>query len=223
MEILNTSASIESFLHPQTHTLQLADGISPITFSDNLTLGELEAIADQIASFCISPKHYRPGYKKPLLLYYLLSKMSDAALFAKMEEDTIDLEKTFAIYKSPLGSQLITCWDKLPLLSYLEETVDEKISFLKEQLRIDSRIADLINTGYETLDNVQKEVTSAAEQILELMKNLDPDKLNSANERAMELLNELNPEKLNYLKDVMNLPHNASKDELIGKSTVESA
>lgn len=195
--------SLTSLISPRTFTLKITEDLL-ITFCDQISLGELEAIAEQISSSCITEQQYLPGCKKPLLLYYLLTKMSNADFFHE-EADTIDLELAFSLYKSSVGQTICSHWDDIPLVRMLEETIEEKISYRKDQLRIDQRIVEFVNAGYRTFDHIQEDIQSMTSQINGAMKNLDPEKLNTANEKALELLKQFDPESVKKLSESLHL------------------
>lgn len=101
-------------------------------------------------------------------------------------------------------------------LNEIQSNVKEIVDFEKQRqirkLETDYRILELIKYAYTAIEKFEKKVSDTSDQLLELTKNLDPDKISQAANDTIKLFNSLDSEKLEYLKQAMTL--NTSPSDL---------
>lgn len=199
-----TIEQILSTMQPEkkviTYSINENDDIQ-IELQDNVSLSELSAISDQVTSTCIGNDYYHPEYKLPFMLYYVLEKMTNLSLPTK--DGTIDLEQVFSIYKSPIGQTITSNWLTFPLIKHLSDSIDEKMKYAKEQLRIDYQVNDLIKYGLKTIQDMEDLITHTTNTINTAMESLDPKKQQESLDSMINALNEVSSDKLEFIKEAM--------------------
>lgn len=170
-----TKTILESRIASTEFTLPIDDTLT-IQFSDKLTLSQAEEIAEIIANTCVVEQTYHATFKKPLLLYFILTKLGNVTI--PTSNGSINLDYVFKLYKSEIGQKIMSKLDEIPLAQYISEAVEEKIIFAREKLKIDQRICEFIQTITQWLENVDVEkMNTSANSVFDRLNSIDPDKL----------------------------------------------
>lgn len=179
-----TKTTLESHITLTEFTLPINDTLT-LHFTDKLTLSQAEEIAEVIANTCVTEPTYHATFKKPLLLYFILTKLGNVTI--PTSNGSINLDYVFKLYKSEIGQKVMSKLDEIPLAQYIAEAVEEKIIFTREKLKIDQRICAFIQT------------------ITHLLGDLDIDRINSSANDIFDKFNALEPEKKQELEQIIEL------------------
>lgn len=117
----------------------------------------LIAIADKISNIVVSDNEYKPEYKKPMFLYYILDKMTNYKSI--QTNNIIEINEMFKLIKSPIGQKIEELINEIPSLKELNELVDIKIAFKKEELLHKSTLDELFKSLSILLTTLNKKAS----------------------------------------------------------------
>ena len=142
------------------------------------------AVANKIAENVVTEYgDYRPEYKKPLLMHYLLEQSAGIKL------GEFDSEKMFLIYNSEIGITLDDQYDdKHPWLRNLANLIDDKIQFRKKMYcdpnsLVNNKISELI---MKQLENEEK-TEALMGTLTEFSKSFNSEEIREFTKLASEL------------------------------------
>jgi hypothetical protein len=171
------------------------DSNTYVIINDNLTLVEITEVADKVVNVCLSEFGYKPEYKEPFLLFYLLEKVSSMPLRYIEEDDVryVDTDWMFKLYRSKFGQDLLYELKKLSCVEHLINAIDEKIKYQKELLRLDVRVIELLNKFGNAVDRIESDFT-------QMVENFDPEKQGKFMGDFLEMFQSLDPDKLKFIE-----------------------
>jgi hypothetical protein len=147
-----------------------------LEIQENMDYETLIAISDKIADVVVTEEQYKPEYKKPLYLYYVLDNMSNYKPLQTSNE--LNINEMFKLLNSPIGQKIDEVICEIPTLKELNEMINEKIAYKKEVLLHKSSLDELFKSLNSLLITINEKARRLDIDHLEnLIKNLKPKEI----------------------------------------------
>lgn len=163
-ENIYTYELIESSQDNKSETINLV-------IQENMDYETLIAISNKITDVVVTEDQYKPEYKKPLYLYYVLNNMSNYKPLQTNNE--LNINEMFKLLNSPIGKKINEVICEIPTLKELNEIINEKIAYKKEELLHKSSLDELFNSLNSLLITINEKARELDINDLEnLIKNI---------------------------------------------------